>query len=441
MLSEKGDDMKRRKYLFLLMVLISFVSVYCAGNIFAARYYRLLEGERVKYLGLRGIDTIAAEQYLSQGSARERTVFYDEYWAGRDEERQVFEERSQYAFRQFGRNAPLSDDRIQTYVKYGEPTRREIITPEKKIGVSASLVVNPAEIWKYQSEGLMFDFVRVARAYQLMSRSEFGEHVIVPHLKEVASDTSVELMTAEPLDFSISYGRFRQQKNLTRLEIYVGIEIEDTSDYELFREIQVFNRRDSIIHDSRHILRSEHGETGMFVDEINLWLKPEEYRVEVTLFDLKNRKVGKKEFNVNLVEYQDDVKEISDLIPGRLIDHSFTHEKFEKPVGRAIPLLNTTLPVHMPFYLYSEAYNLETKDGMYRVRTTYEVYNKEKMRQEVVDVMIQDWVEPGNTAYLGAEYHPMDLVPGSYMIVMKVKDLLSGKERSAVAEFRLVGTE
>jgi hypothetical protein len=32
----------------------------------------------------------------------------------------------------------------------------------------------------------------------------------------------------------------------------------------------------------------------------------------------------------------------------------------------------------------------------------------------------------------------MDLLPGSYMIVLKVKDLISGKERSAVAEFRLV---
>jgi hypothetical protein len=97
--------------------------------------------------------------------------------------------------------------------------------------------------------------------------------------------------------------------------------------------------------------------------------------------------------------------------------------------------------VHRPFYFYSEAYNLDTKDGLHRVRTTYEVYNKEKMRQEVVDVMIKDWIEPGNIAYFGAEYHPMDLVPGNYIIVLKVKDLISGKERSAVTEVRLVGPQ
>ena len=76
---------------------------------------------------------------------------------------------------------------------------------------------------------------------------------------------------------------------------------------------------------------------------------------------------------------------------------------------------------------------------MHRVRTTYEVFIKERMRQEVVDVMIKDWIEPGNIAYLGAEYHPMDLAPGSYIIVLRVKDLISGKERSAVTEVRLIG--
>jgi len=427
--------MKDRKY--LVLVALSLLTVYCASNIFAARYYRLLEGERVKYLGLVGIDTTAAREYLNLGSTAERTKFYENYWTDKDEERAIFEERSSYAFRQFGRSAPLSDDRIPVYVRYGEP-RREIITPEKKIGVSASLVVNPAEIWTYHSEGLMFDFVRIARSYELMSISEFGDHVLIPHLREIASDTIIDPVAGEPLDFMISYGRFRQQKNLTRLEIFLSVQIEDTSGFRLYREIKVFNRRDSLMCHMRHVLVPEHGRSGMFVDESNLWLKPEEYRVEVSLTDIVNRRTGKKEATINLVEYQDDAKEISDLISARLIDRSFTHEKFEKPVGRMIPLLQTTLPVHKPFYLYAEAYNLETRDGMYRARTTYEVYNKEKMRQEVVDVMIKDWIEPGNIAFLGAEYHPMDLVPGSYMIVLKVKDLLSGKERSAVAEFVLV---
>ena len=417
---------------------LSLMFVYCSVNIFAARYYRLFEHERVLYLGLRGIDEAAAIEYLNLDSAGERKRFYDNFWAGRDEERQLFEERSAYAFKHFGGNAPLSDDRIQVYVRYGE-ARKEIITQEKMIGVQSSVSVRPAEIWTYQKEGLIFDFVRMARAYELISTSEFGDRVAVSYLREVASDTAVEVQSDQPLDFVMSYGRFRQQKNLTRLEIYLSVDVYDTNGLSLYRGIKVFNRRDSLINNTRHILMPQYGRSASFVDEINLWLKPEEYRVEVELVDLKEKRSARKEFSVNLIEYQDDVKEISDLIPVRLIDRGFTHEKFEKPVGRVIPLLETDLPVHKPFYFYSEAYNLETKDGLHRVRTTYEVYNKERMRQEVVDVMIKDWIESGNIAYLGAEYHPMDLAPGNYIIVLKVKDLISGKERSAVTEVRLTG--
>jgi hypothetical protein len=416
--------------------LIACAIIGCAVNIFAARYYRLLEYERIWYLGLRGIDTTAAATYLNLESTKERTTFYDDYWAGKDDEREQFEERSKYAFRQFGGNAPLSDDRIPVYVQHGE-ARKEIITQDKKIGVQPSIRVRPAEIWTYQKEGLIFDFVRMARAYVLISRAEFGDGVVIPHLKEVAADTAFDSEYENSLDFSMSHGRFRQQKNLTRLELYLGVVLDDTSGFTFFREIKVFNRRDSIVSHTRHLLVPEGADSGRFVDEVNLWLKPEQYRVEVKLVDMKNQLTGTKELSVDLIEYQDDVKEISDLIPVSLIDKSFTHEKFEKPVGRVIPLLETDLPVHKPFYFYSEAYNLDTKDGLYRVRTTYEVYNKERMRQEVVDVMIKDWIEPGNIAYFGAEYHPMDLVAGNYIIVLKVKDLISGKERSAVTEVRL----
>ncbi len=422
----------RKCFVFVFLVMLM---VQCASNIFAARYYRLLEHERVLYLGLMGIDTASAGAYLNLESVSERSTFYENYWVNRDDERAVFEQRSKYAFTQFGKSAPLSDDRIPIYVKYGEP-RREIITPEKRIGVRASLVINPAEVWTYYREGLMFDFVRIARSYELISMSEFGDSLRIPYLKEVASDTIVEIASEGSLDFMVTYGRFRQQKNLTRLEIYMAVPIEDTAGFRLYREIRVYNK-DSLVCDMKHILQPEHAAQGMFVDESNLWLKPEEYRVEVSLTDMRDHRTGRKESTIDLVEYQDDVKEISDLIVSRLIDRSFTHEKFEKPDGRMIPLLEVTRPVHKPFYLYAEAYNLTMQDGMHQLRTTYEVYNKERMRQEVVDVMIKDWIEPGDIAFLGAEYHPMDLVPGSYMIVLKVTDLLSGKERSAVAELTL----
>lgn len=427
--------MKGRECVILFIVCL--LLLHCATSIFAARYYRLLEPERVKYLGFMGIDTAAACQYLNLGSASERAMFYEQYWGDRAEERGVFEQRSAQAYRDFGKSAPLSDDRIRVYVKYGE-ARREMIAPETRVGARVSLEVNPAEIWTYHAEGLKFDFVRIARAYKLMSVLEFGDRVSVAHMRETASDTFVEFAGGVPLDFTVACGRFRQQKNLTRLEVYLEITIDDTTGVGFHREIKVYGRSDSVVHAAKHVLIPAHAGSGVFVDESNLWLKPDVYRIEVSLSDLKLQQTGKKTFAVDLVEYTDDVKEISDLVLARLIDRSFTYEKFEKPVGRVIPLLQTVLPVHRPFYLYAEAYNLETRDGMHQVRTIYEVYNKDRMRQEIVDVMVRDWIEPGNTAFLGAEYHPMDLAPGNYMIVLKVVDIISGQERSAVAEFAMV---
>ncbi|MBA7518190.1 hypothetical protein ES705_10258 [subsurface metagenome] len=176
---------------------------------------------------------------------------------------------------------------------------------------------------------------------------------------------------------------------------------------------------------------------GIFFDEVNFWLEPEKYRLEIELADIKNRRVGKKTLRVNLLDYYNDAKEISDLIPAKLIDGSFTDEKFNKPVGRVIPLTQSVLPVHKVFYFYAEVYNLETKNSMHRIRTTYEVYNKGKMRKEIVDVMTKDYFEAGDVAYIAVEYHPMDLTPGHYIIVLRIEDLLSGKERTAVSEFEL----
>jgi len=410
--------------------------IYCAVNILAARYYRLLEKERKIFLGLKGIDSLAAMEYLNLDSPVERAIFYKNYWQSKQEEQQEFEERAEYAFREFGRYAPLSDDRIPIYVKYGPPSKRSVITPQKKIGVKLKEAVKPAEVWKYTPEGIMFDFVRIAHAYKNISQSEFGEKVKIPYLKEVAKDSSIEIESETQLSFDVQVGRYRQKTNLTRLEVYISLEIKDTTDLIISRNIKIFNEKDSIVNETQDLLIPQEQEKGIFLDEVNFWLEPKNYRLEIELADTKKR-VGKKSLWVDLIAYQNDAKEISDIIPAKLIDDDFTHAKFNKPVGRVIPLIKPILPVHRPFYLYTEVYCLETKNGMHQLRTVYEVYNKEKMKQEVVDIMTTDWMEPGDVAYLGAEYHPMDLEPGHYILILKTIDMISGKERTTVTEFQL----
>jgi hypothetical protein len=425
-----------------ILIIISLLCIFCSVNILASRYYRLLEQERKLFLGLRALDSLAAIEYLNLESTIERSHFYKQYWRGKNEEERLqFEERADYAFRQFGKIAPLSDDRIPVYVTYGPPSKREVITPQKKIGIKVTEIVKPAEIWTYKAQGFIFDFVRIASAYKNIARSIFGEGVRIPHLKEITVDSVLDVEALTPLDFSLTIGRFRQKKNLTRLEIYMSLDIRDTTGLCIVRDIRIFNKNDSLVIAKKNCLVPHDAVSGIFYDEVNIWLAPEEYRLEIELTDTKNHRAGKQVLWVNLIDYLNDAKQISDIIPAILIDDGVTHEKFNKQVGRVIPLTQPVVPIYTPFYFYTEAYNLETKGGMHQVRTTYEVYNKGSMRKEIVDVMIKDWIEPGDIAYLAAEYHPMDLPHGYYIMVVRVQDLVSGKERSAVTEFELTARD
>jgi GWxTD domain-containing protein len=426
--------------MLLIITCMVFLFAFCGvANLFSAKYYRLLEKERKLYLGLQGLDSLIAVKYISLESPTERGQFYNTFWADKTiEERTEFEERCEFAFHHYGKFAPLSDDRIPVYVKYGPPTRREEIIPQKNIAIQSSEKVNPAEIWTYNRDGLIFDFVRFARAFELISKSRFGDTVKIPYFEERPVDTVISVKTPGLLDFSVTAGRFRQKRNLTRLELYITVSLPDTINAAIMRVINVFDVNDSIIQTDQHILQPVNGVSGAFFDEVNFWLDPEDYRIEIEIIDGKHGLIGKDILWSSLIDYQDDAKEISDLVPALLIDKSYTHEKFDKPIGRVIPLTRPMVPMFQPFYFYAEVYNLATEDGLHKIKTTYEITNREKMRREVVDVMIRDHIDIGDVAYLGAIYHPMDLSPGHYIITLKALDLISGQERTAVSEFELI---
>lgn len=438
MFSVLGKIATRRYVIALSTFILSFFIV-CAGNIIASRYYRLLEKERKIFLGLRAIDSVAAYEYLNLPSPTERAIFYRNYWGGKEVERQAFEKRAEYAFKEFGRYAPLDDERVLIYVKYGEPNRRYTITPEKRIGIASKEFVRPAEIWTYKSEGIEYDFVKIGRAFKIIVQSTFGDSVIIPYLKEQKETLPVVPDTdfSEIFDFDMAIGRFRQTKNLTRLELYSVLPIKFPTDCSLFRVVRIYNEAESLITEKKDILIPSETTSTTFYDEINCWLPPAKYKVLVEYFNLKAHQKGKQIVSVNLIEYKEDARKISDLIFAKLIDNSFSDEKFYKPPGRVIPLVNSKLPKSTPFYLYHEIYNLTTREGMHSLKTVYEIYNKEKMRKEIVDVMVQSEICEGDIAYLAAKYHPMDLPAGEYIIVARSIDLFTGEEYSTLAEFTL----
>jgi len=427
---------------FLLMVfLFAACGLKYVGTI-GPRYYRLSESEKKIFLGMRGVDSSAAYRYLDLKNSADRALLYDSIWSDRDEERNKFEDRIDFAYREFGRYEPLLDDRIPVYAQYGMPAERTSYTPQKLQISAARETVKPAEIWTYKKEGREFDFVKTGRAFRLIARSEFGERVQIPFLVEDSAAVDIgPHQVVGNLVFNLAYGRFRQEMNLTRLELYADLNLSDTTGVSYLRGVQIYeSMTERQVEDSYRLLRPKGGEKGLFHDEVNIWLKPGIYRIVYEIFDQQQYGLassGRKEFSVDLLEYAEGAKEISDLVPARLIDRGFTDERFRKPAGRLIPYAGRVMPVSQPFYFYHEVYNLGMRDSLHQLRTSYEVYNKDKMKKEIIDIMIQDEVGKGDVAYLAMKYHPMDLPPGHYIIIARDTDMLSGKERSTIFEFEL----
>lgn len=439
---EIARTMKNNSLFFLLMgFLFAACGLKYVGTV-GPRYYRLSESEKKIFLGMRGVDSSAAYRYLDLKNSADRVLLYDSIWSGREEERRKFEERIDFAFREYGRYEPLLDDRIPIYAQNGIPTDRAIYTPQKLQISAAREAVKPAEIWTYKLTGLEFDFVKIGRAFHLIARTEFGERVQIPFLAEesTAVDLEAHLVLGDRV-FNLSCGRFRQEKDLTRLELYADLNLPDTSGVSFRRGVRIYeSMTERQVEGSYRLLRPQGGVKGLFHDEVNIWLKPGIYRIVYELFDEQKNgpaSSGRKELTVDLLEYAEGAKEISDLIPARLIDRGFTDERFRKPAGRLIPLIGQVMPVNQPFYFYHEVYNLGMKDSLHQLRTSYEVYNKDKMKKEIIDIMIQDDVGKGDVAYLAMKYHPMDLPPGHYIIIARDTDMLTGKERSTLYEFEL----
>ncbi|MCX7996022.1 MAG: hypothetical protein N3A65_09705, partial [candidate division WOR-3 bacterium] len=328
MIKIKSINISEHMTLIIYVIFIIYTVTSCATNIIGARFYRLLEKERILFLGLRSIDSLAAFEYLNLPTPTERKSFYDQYWQGKDEERLEIEKRAEYAFKEFGKHAPLEDMRIPIYVKYGTPTRRYMITPEKKIGIVTKEFVRPGEIWTYRERGVEFDFVKIDRAYKIVARTSFGDSVVIPFLKE-EKDSSLVLSDniefKNHLECQIATGRFRQAKDLVRLEIYVKLLIKEAKACTLIRQVKIYDETNDLVREKiNRVFPSDTLCEIFYYDEINIWLAPATYNVVVEYHNLKAGGKTKKEVCVNLLEYKEDAKKVSDLMFAQLIDDAYT---------------------------------------------------------------------------------------------------------------------
>ncbi|MEO0226353.1 MAG: hypothetical protein ABIL05_05320, partial [candidate division WOR-3 bacterium] len=219
----------------------------------------------------------------------------------------------------------------------------------------------------------------------------------------------------------------------------LGVELPDTAATLLIKEINIYDehrvRVDSIY--SRLVPRG--AKSGFFVDQINVLLIPRVYDVEIALTALPGGERMVKKLKIDLLEYADDRKMVSDLVKASLIDDGWTAVKFAKPSKtRLIPLPLRATSVAQPIFFYHEVYNLGlNEEGNHRIKTKYRIVEKISKKEQLVDFVEKIEEDIGTTAYVAVKYHPMNLPPGQYLVVAETQDLILGQTFYSMLEFAL----
>ena len=105
---------------------------------------------------------------------------------------------------------------------------------------------------------------------------------------------------------------------------------------------------------------------------------------------------------------------------------------------RLVPLVKPEVRAGGTFYVLYELYNLGTSDeGRHRVEAEYQLIHEDTRRLAVVPTPTKFVTGNGGDATVVERVHTMDLNPGPYLLVARVRDLESGTDISLTARFRI----
>ncbi len=405
-------------------------------------FWSLTEPEKKYYFGMLSIDSASARQYLNLEYAAERKQMLERYWQGREAEWTEFQSRVDYAEKTFGRHGIVNDDRARLHIRYGPPSERTIVeSRRRRISLTAILEARPVEVWIYRNSNREFDLVKSAGGnFKVIAGTRTGDSLAVAWLEAVADSIARRRQCPARIDtFDVAIGRFRQRKGLTRLEVYIGVALPDTSQVCLDREVRVIDQSGEVVASESGPIVPRGAPVGYFVDQVNFLVVPRQYRVEVAVSAGPGGNRLVQSFIVDLLEYAGDLKLVSDLVKASIIDDGFTADKFVKPAKpRLIPCPGRVTPVGQPFYFYHEVYNLAVNaEGNHRIKTGYRIFEKTTRQEQIVDYVEKDEEDVSATGYIAAKWRPMNFPPGRYLVVAETHDLIVDRKVQTILEFEL----
>jgi len=410
---------------------------------------RLTPDEKLDYLVLSSISADAGRQFLSTAGPAARTEFLDWFWQDRRDSlpaRETYESRARQARSFFGRIDLLNDDRVKTYIRFGPP-HRESYEPEPVRSDTLVMLVNPAEIWTYDSAGFQFDFVKTGTAYKQVGESWFGPSVLYPSLEEVDLGRPVPAPRADASSagLALSLSRMGQFSDTVAVEVAYGIGLPARLTVQELYHVAIIaagRRTGSRVSTGLWTAVTNPDEVPgatLAVGRQVFDLAADVYDVTVTAVSADGARYSTVARTLNLVDYIRRIQPSSDLAFYFLADSTFQAPQFEgRGWRRLVPLVTDEVVPGQSFYAAFELYNLDTdQGGRHRVEADYDIIEQQTNQLAVVPTPTRFKTGDGPTAVVVERVHTMDLRPGSYLLVARCKDLESGREVSVTGQFRI----
>ena len=421
----------------------------------------LPEEDQISYLVLAAIAPNAAHDYLSAGSAERRADYLDWFWrnselATRNSQPATlpafYRQRALQARTFFGTTDLLNDDRVRTYIRFG-PARREQYEPRAVETETSRTYVNPAETWSYDSLGRQFDFVRTGTAYKVVGESRYGSGAVMPSLEPVDLGRTAPAFTkdARPLGLEISLGRLGQHADSVEVELAFGIPLRTIMAAFPPHTQPLINVAIDLVprdkgtpaHRSSWVSCAMPPDTtavDFAVGREVFNLPADIYTFTVTAITADSQTASRRVQTLNLIDYAKRDQPISDVLFYSLIDSTSQSPQFNRPDwARAVPLVLPRVRSGQSFYALYEIYHLAPDSaGHHNAEATYELVARETGEKAVMPAPRRFITGTGPTGVAVERIHTMDLKPGPYLLVSRIKDGNDGHTASLTAEFEIL---
>jgi len=424
---------------------------------------RFSDEDKLDYLVLAAIAPDAAQVYASSSTARGRADYLAWFWKNPPPDPRPIDTRlwtlsSFYRGRAldarsyFGATDLLNDDRVRTYIRYG-PARREQYEPHAIETETCRIFVNPAEIWSYDSIGRQFDFVKTGTAYKVVGESRYGPAAVMPSLEEVdlGRKAPEPAMDARHLGLEISLGRLSQHADSVEVELAFGIPLRTilAAFPTLARPLinvtidLVPRAKGTPAHRSYWLscpMPLDTTTVDFAVGREVFNLPADIYTFTVTAISADGQAASRTVQDLNLIDYAHRNQPVSDVLFYSLIDSTPQSPQFNRPDwARAVPLVVPRVRSGQSFYVLYEIYHLGTDSaGNHNAEVNYELVQRETREKAVLPIARRYVTGTGPTGVAVERIHTMDLKPGPYLLISRVRDRNDGHTASLTAQFEIL---